>query len=259
MEARKRQRKQTPPLERCQKLLPQVPDRLPFGPGEELGYIVNLSGVYVGRISLEIGDRGSLGDAVIYPAHAHATTNSFFRKMSKVESRMTSYITPDGVVPLAMFSRSESDRAVRLEEASFDVAARAAEATLKVNSRHWTGKIGGGLPLQDVVSVVYFARSREVELGREYCTELYYGKRRWLVSGKVEAVQSVSTPAGPYRALKISGEAVREGPPAYSRRFTVWITDDEDRLPVRLTSPGRLGDIEVTVDHFKRGRRLVKG
>ena len=106
--------------------------------------------------------------------------------------------------------------------------------------------------------MVYFARSRQVELGGDYCIELYYGKRRWHITGKVLEKQSVSTPAGPYRAYKVSGVAVREGRPAYKRAFTVWISDDEDRLPVRLVSPGRLGEVELMIDHFKRGRRLVR-
>jgi len=243
---------------RCEQGLPQLKDRLPYGPGEELGFVINMSGVYVGRVNLQIGDRSASNGAVVYPTHALATTNSFFRQMSKVESRMTSFITPDGVVPVAMFSRSQSDRGVRLEEASFDRAARTVQASLNYNSRSWNGKIEAGLPLQDAISVVYFARSRQVELGGDYCIELYYGKRRWHITGKVLEKESVSTPAGPYRAFKVSGVAVREGRPAYQRAFTVWISDDEDRLPVRLVSPGRLGEVELTIDHFKRGRRLVR-
>jgi hypothetical protein len=247
-----------PALERCAAAIPQLDDRLPFGPGEELGYVISLSGVYVGRASLTVGERSSHGRHVVYPVYGQATTNTFFNKMSRMDSLQTSLVTPDGVFPLLMQSQARTDSATRDEEVQFDPEQRLARGWLRLRDHEWKGQAQGGQIVQDAVSIVYFARSRQVQPGQSYCTEIYYGKRLWVVRGQVGEVESVSTPAGPYRALRVLGEAVRDGEPRYSRSFTVWLTDDEDRLPVRLVSPSAYGEIEVRIDHFKRGRRLIR-
>ncbi|MBN2358625.1 MAG: DUF3108 domain-containing protein [Deltaproteobacteria bacterium] len=254
---RERARRNQGRLERCLCNPPQIADRLPFGPGEELGYVISIGGIYAGRVDLKIGASESLTDHLVYPATAHADTNSFFSKMSKVEGHQTSYFTPEGVIPLTMFARSHLGDVQRDESASFDIQRHTADATLVYPKREWRGTVEGGAPIQDVLSVVYFARSRELAEGQDYCVELYYGKRLWVVRGRVVGRELVSTPAGPYRALKITGEAARDGLPALVRPLTVWISQDDDRLPLQLTSPSAYGEIEVKIDQFRRGRRLV--
>ncbi|MFH1808911.1 MAG: DUF3108 domain-containing protein [Pseudomonadota bacterium] len=263
--ARPSPRRPAPGLQRCEVLIPQLDARLPFGPGEELGFVISLSGVYVGRASLTLGERSSHGSHVVYPAYGQASTNSFFTKMSKMESQQTSLVTPDGVFPLLMQSHARAETLTRQEEVRFDPGQHRAMASLRMEGtsssqqrRDWKGEAQGGQAVQDVVSIVYFARSRQVQPGASYCTEIYYGKRLWVVRGQVGEAESVSTPAGPYRAMPVRGEAVREGEPRYARQFTVWLTDDEDRLPVRLVSPTAYGEIEVRIDQFRRGRRLVR-
>jgi len=244
-------------IARCQDNPIQLSDRLPFGPGEELGYVISIGGVYAGRVDLKIGASETLADQLVYPANAHADTNSFFSKMTKVEGWQTTYFTPEGVTPLTFFARSMLGTVQRDESASFDVKKHTADATLIYPTSQWRGTIGGGAPIQDVLSVVYFARSRQLTEGQNYCVELYYAKRLWVVRGKVGGRELVSTAAGPYHALKITGEAVRDGLPALVRPLTVWVGVDEDRLPLQLTSPSAYGEVEVKIDQFRRGRRLV--
>lgn len=251
-------RPQLQPLQRCATPLPQLVGRLPFGPGERLGYIVKMGDVYVGRASLHFDQATPYGESWVYSVHGQAKTNSFFNKLSQVESRMTSLIDPNDVHPQAMYSRSISQRGERVEEARFDPQTHRVEASLSFAGRSWFGKAQSGQMMHDVLSVLYFARSRQMHSGQDFCSELYYGKRLWVIRGTLKKPQRLTTAAGPFSAWILTGIAEREGQPHYKRAFTMWLSDDDDRLPLRLESPSKYGDIVVEIDSFKRGRRLVR-
>lgn len=245
-------------LERCSITLPQVTGRLPFGPGEKLSYVVKLGDIYVGRASLNFDKASRYGSDWIYAVHGQTKTNSFFNQLSQIESRMTSLISPDKLHPLAMYSRSVSQRGERVEEARFIPDERRVEASLTWKKRNWFGGTRSGQLMQDVLSVLYFARSREFHENQDFCTELYYGKRLWVIRGKLHGQRSISTQAGAFSAWKLEAVAEREGQPHFKRKFSMWISADDDRLPLRLLAPSRYGEILVDIDGFTRGHRLQK-
>lgn len=247
-----------PTAPRCTR--PALPDagRLPFGPGEELDYIIHLAGVYVGRIHLKVAERETRGDQLSYPIHARATTNSFFRNLAKADSHMTTFVAPDGVVPIASFSRSEMPGGVRAEEVTFQPGTHRAEGSLKYGDRTWQTRKAAVLPLQDVLSIVYHVRGRVLEPGTTHCTEILYGRHLFIVEARVGTPQYLATVAGALPSIPLSAVARVDTVPGYRREFTVWLSTDDDRLPLRLTTPSSVGEIEVQIDGFKRGRRLVR-
>ena len=245
-------------LKRCSIALPQVNGQLPFGPGENLSYIIKLGDIYVGRASLHFDKASRYGNEWVYAIHGQAKTNSFFNKFSQVESRMTSLLSPDNVHPQAMYSRSISQRGERIEEARFIPEERRVEASLTWRERNWIGSSKGGQMIQDVLSVMYFARSRTFYENQDFCTELYYGKRLWVIRGTLQGQRSISTKAGSFNAWKLKAVAERDGRPHFKRRFSMWISADDDRLPLRLVAPSSYGEITVDIDGFTRGRRLKK-
>ncbi len=75
------------------------------------------------------------------------------------------------------------------------------------------------------------------------------GSRVWKNQITFEATEEIKTPLGKRKALRIAGVSnllrptLEIEPTRAPRTFTFWITDDADRIPIRITARTELGDV----------------
>ena len=83
-------------------------------------------------------------------------------------------------------------------------------------------------------------------------------RRLWRVDVKFVGTETVGSALGNRRAIKFDGQAYRARPnfeleanrPA--RTFTVWLSDDGDRVPLKVLAHTELGDVSVDLTDYTR-------
>jgi hypothetical protein len=80
----------------------------------------------------------------------------------------------------------------------------------------------------------------------------------WRVDLTYPGRDTVGTKQGNREAARLDGIAYRVNPDRTldetrpPRRFSVWLSDDADRVPLRVTATTELGDIEINLAEYQR-------
>ncbi|MEW5849723.1 MAG: DUF3108 domain-containing protein [Myxococcota bacterium] len=248
--------------EGCGKLaVPQLKERLPYGPGEALSYEVALNGAKAAQIDITLQDRVTEGGKVAYPAVVSAESSAVVSFWSRMKAELTTLIDPSRGLPLLMRSNTQADGRHYQEDVRFDGHTRQVEARTALNGKPWNGLFKSDADLVDALSILYYARSRDVQVGQPYCFDMYQGRVLWRIRGRVTGVEEVDTAAGPMKAFATSGVASivgRTGAANQARQYTAYMSADEDRIPVLLKTPTPIGEVVAKLVRFEQGRRLTR-
>lgn len=258
--------------------LPPLRERLPFGPGEVLSFDVALLGVRTAKVNVRVGERTEMDGVTTYPLQAQAKSDGFLELLGKFDARMVSFFDPRTLLPVRMVNRTTSHQAfsdapfLAREDGAFAPVAVGPAGPIggEVNARlqrsgpdlavDRKGRLKSNADVVDVLSVLYSLRSRELPSGQPFCFELYHRLRLWRVEGSIGDVELVRAPVGQRRARRLvatlSPGARSKEPP---RTVTMWIGDDEARLPVLVSAPmtDGVGQLELRLLSAQPGRRLV--
>jgi len=106
------------------------------------------------------------------------------------------------------------------------------ETNLKNNQRkHEENEIPGCVT--DVLSGIFYAASLPLKTGDSYAFSLNDGGPTVDVTLRVEARESVTTPAGTYNTIRVAPQAA-SGPVKDKGQIWIWYTDDANRIPVQM-------------------------
>jgi hypothetical protein len=252
-----------PPAEPpCHALTPaQLAGKLPYGPGEALSYDILLNGAGAGRLDIRMEDRVLEGGRLSYPARVSATSTTLVSIWAKLAADLVTYVEPDRTLPLRSSSTTRTDRYTYQEEMQYDRAAGTVTGNATFNGKKWNGKLSSDTDALDPLSLLFYARSRDLTVGQAYCMEMYQGQVMWRIRGKVTGLETVQTDAGPFQTFVTSGAASivgRQGAAAQTKTYTAYMTTDEDRIPVLLNAPTPWGAVTAKLVRFEQGRRLTR-
>ena len=101
-------------------------------------------------------------------------------------------------------------------------------------------------PLDDA-SFFYFARTIPLEVGASYDFHRYFLADRNPVTIRVLGRDSVSVPAGRFAAIAVRPIFKARGLFGQSGQATVWFSDDDARIPVRIRSRMSIGTLDLSL------------
>lgn len=133
-----------------------------------------------------------------------------------------------------------------LREAHFDMDRLSVETRDLLKKTSKTDPIGP--KTYDSLSIIYYIRSLDLEPGKTVHLDIYDAKRVWKGEVKVLRREEVSTPMGRFKTVVVQ-PVLRspDGKPPRAGDMTVWLTDDERRIPVMMTTKAKLGKITATL------------
>jgi len=100
----------------------------------------------------------------------------------------------------------------------------------------------------DTVAAVYLARSLDFKVGDTFRLEVFGGKSRYLVTIDVVGKESVTVRRKSYEAYKIIPKIAVLSKSGYAKRVrqaTAWITADDKRLPVKMSTQVFIGSVNI--------------
>lgn len=239
-------------------------------PGEQMQYRLSLRGVELASYHLAIGDITDLAGkrAIVVQGHARVTGLAVF--LATIDDRFTSWIDVATGQPLRFQVDEYASGSKRdIEHAVIDLAARDGDTvpvTFRLNDatpRPEPQKVSQPV-VWDYNAFLIALRSWEAAPGTTLAFEVFRSRFLWHVDVTVRGKDKLVTDLGELPALRIDGRSykldrkgARERDSA-ERHFTIWISNDEGRVPLAIKAATDYGDLKMQITDYQpgNGRRL---
>ncbi len=166
-----------------------------------------------------------------------ARCNHFFETFYPVRDTVSSLIDARGVYPL----RFEK----HLHEGSYhaDIKAIYNQTTHTLQTQDTVLDIEPFT--QDVLSAFYFIRTQKIDAGDTLDLAAVSGKKKYNLKVLCHGREDVEVPAGKFHTLVV--EPVLKGDELFKAKgkLTIWVTDDEAHVPVKMESKIPVGSIKA--------------
>jgi hypothetical protein len=228
-------------------------------PGESMSFEVRLGGVLLGEAALAVGQLGDFNGRRAITVHSKIGTTGAARLLRPIDDEATTIIDMDTGTPIrldthVLMSGQETTTTAIFSAGQVVVDVRRVGAASVQPFTFAFGK----LPTHDAHSAMADLRGWRPEVGASRTVWLVGGRRLWRVDLSYVGHASIATPDGNRDADRLDGTAYRVHPDQRiddsraPRRFSVWISTDADRVPLRVTAGMELGDVEITLAEYQR-------
>jgi hypothetical protein len=212
----------------------QEPPNAPLYLGETLRYTMTIMGVTGGELVLS-AKRVQWEGQPAYKFEMSALSNEFLSKIFLVRDYMASWVDPRPFQSLRFEMHTVEGKRVRDDLIEFDYAAGVAKRGGK--------EIALDGPTLDSLSSVYYIRTLDLNSGKPIEIDVI-SRKRFSLRVEMQGRETVATPVGTFRTIRIEPKIVRgEGLIGKGQNLVLWVTDDENKLPVQLRSKLKVGTL----------------
>ena len=219
------------------------PVKVGFGAGEKLVFSVQYGLVTAGEATLEVRNVATVRGRPAYRIVSDARTNDFFSKFYQVRDRYESYMDTTELYSLHYEKHVREGKFKRDEAVEFDQDAHLAkykDKTVPIPPR-----------AQDVLSALYYVRTLPLEPGQDIAIANHTDGKNYPLVVKVHGRERVKVDAGEFDCLVV--EPILRGPGVFTQkgRLTVWLTDDDVRMPVLMKSKVVIGHVAAVLKSYQ--------
>lgn len=215
--------------------LAQAPSLPPFPAGETLTYDVEWSIFTAGNVVAKLADpgHGAMPSEIITIARSQGFASLLF----KVQDTFDSFFEPRTLCSDRITKTIKENSRHREVDIVFNakrgVASRDERDLNSPNAPHKLAETKIPGCTEDIVTAFYFLRRHDLRVGQDVHMSLNDGGESHDVTVEVQARESIQTPIGNRLAFRLEPEIFGT---LYNKkgRLLVWISDDDQRLPLRL-------------------------
>ncbi len=211
---------------------PKLEGRPPFL-GETLRFAISVLGASGGELTLSAKET-QLDGRPAYKFEMSAISGEFLSKIFLVRDYLASWVDPKTFRSLRFEKHTVEGKRVRDDLIEFDYARKVAT------------RDGKPIPIEDStldsLSSVYYIRL--LDLDRPDPIQLtVVSKRMFPLSVVVQGRETLKTPAGTFKTIRIEPRSESDGLIGKGRNLILWLTDDERKMPVQLKSKLKVGTL----------------
>lgn len=228
---------------------------LPFARGEELVYQAEftrgpLRGIDVAEFHFQATSeqisRG-IDDAPVLHLTGDVASRGLFPRIAgfKFHQHVESVADSKPFTVLRTKKLDEQGKRVRKLEAEFNHETRQAK-WYEREPNPGSSTIEFSEPIQDVLTVIYFLRTRKLNVGDSFDVPVSDAGRIFRLSVKAVERKEINTVLGKVQAIRV--EPALFGDTALVRAkgtLSIWITDDDRRLPVKAQLKVDIGTFDI--------------
>ncbi len=235
-----------------------VPKDLPFGPGEELRYKLVWNHIPVGYFNVSVKPMTEVNGRKAWHFYLTIKTNGFADKIHKVRQFTDSYVSADLSRSLKYRSNQRQGKSRKDIDLEFDWDANEAKYLERIENDKKETELPS--PAVDPFAMFYALRMQKIDNNtKEINVNVSDGKK--FVNCKVDIVKldRVKVKGKKYNAyllepdlkdlhgiFKKSGDA----------KLQVWVSDDEEKVPVKVSSKVIVGRFYALLIEHKKGRSV---
>ncbi len=220
-----------------------------FEVGEYLKYRVHYGIIDAGIAELEVHGLAESQGRVAYKVSGKGRSVGLFSWFFEVKDYYESYIDTQQLVPLEFIRDVREGGYKAKEHAIFDP-----ENQLVYPKKEPKDTMRVPFGVQDLLSSFYYARNldfSDLKYGDEFPIVIYLNQETFPMNLKYVGKDEIKTDFGTFRCLSFrpmlqEGRVFKE-----EEGMTIWISDDENRIPVRVETEVLVGSIKMDLIGFK--------
>jgi len=219
---------------------------LSFGTGEKLEFKVRWGPIVAGSATMEISEIIEFKGRKCFRIISTAESNKFFSTFFKVRDRVESFMDKEGLYSLHFEKhiregKFKADRYVDFDQENH--IAIEEKDTIQVPPF-----------VQDVLSALYYVRTQPLEVGKSLFVDNHTDKKNYPIEVKVLRRERVEVEAGTFDCLVVEPILQASGIFEQKGSLTVWLTDDQKKMPVLMKSKVVIGSIATELKNYRLGR-----
>jgi hypothetical protein len=196
-------------------------DQDPIQIGEVLTYSVKIKGLPAGTQVTKVVEKTVLADRPVYRFRSERQTGSLLGKLYHFHDQTESYVTTNQLYPLKYVRTLEDQKYRAHVEVDFNHGEGTAQYTKNSENKALDIPIG----IQDDLSMLYFLRSKELQVGHTYGFPVIVKDQCEHVTLEILRREVIKTKAlGRVETLVLRT----------SHGYLMWLTNDERRIPVKI-------------------------
>jgi len=229
-----------------------------FNPGESMSYEVTLGGIVAGEAAISVGQPGEWNGHHALIVRSRAATAGAVDLVKHVVDDATTILDMDSGRPLQLDTLVEMDGKTTTASATF-TASKADITYSKEGEASRTQHVDfGSEAVHDTHSAMAQIRGWHATAGATKSVFIVGGKRLWRVDMTYVGEETIGSVLGNRKAVHLDGAGFRARANRTNetktplRTFSVWLSDDADRVPLKVVAHTELGDVTMTLTSYER-------
>lgn len=221
----------------------------PFKVGEKIEYAVKYFALEAGRFTFEVRPIKQIQNRPVFHFYVSAKSSSVFAWVYTLKDFAESFWDMKTQRPYLMKIYGEESRYIREVQTSFDWVKKKARYQAKIvevgkgldeEDKTWDLK---HMDAQDVVSSLYFLRTKKLELGKSYDFKVAERGKDILVRVQVLEEVMLSTKLGKFKTIVVKPTFSVDGAWKQKGDIKLWLTQDESKTPIQFEAKIKIGTI----------------
>lgn len=239
-----------------------------WNPGESMAFELTIGGVLAGEAQLAVGEVGVVDGHRRIRVRSRAATAGAVALVKKIVDEATTEIDVDSGRPISFATAVETDGTHTYARGTFVGNRAIAEYSHDPEAALGTTKPVekptryvvdfGKHDVYDAHAAMAAVRTWRPTVGDRRTLFVMGGRRLWRVDLAYKGTETIGTALGNRAVATFTGAAYRaradlsvEGGKA-QRTFTVYLSDDADRVPLRVVGQTELGDVVLELAEYNR-------
>jgi len=233
------------------------PQHFPFDAGEKEVYRASWNGMF-SVATAEIHTTPALVDGKkVYQVRVEAKTSRALDLIWKMRDTITSTFDAKALAPAHFnFSQRENSRVIDTD-AKYDHGAKRWAVNRQQNGKRTKIYQFDSDNTLDPITAIYLARSTDFKVGDRLYFKLFGGRYRYLLELFIEKKEPVELASGKfveaYRIIPRIQNTTKNGYAGRLNDAVIWISADQRRLPIKLSSKIVFGSVYLDLIEDKRG------
>ncbi|MBI5554763.1 MAG: DUF3108 domain-containing protein [Elusimicrobia bacterium] len=216
---------------------------VPFARGEKINYVVKWGFIVAGRAFLSVEPQVWNGKDV-YRIYSAAHSSGLIGSIYPVKDKSESIVSQEDFSSLSFYKYVNEGKYHQQEQMTFD----------QVNGKviYPDGAIDITKGTVDILASLYVVRLKSLEPGKEFTVKICNNKKNYELVVRVITRETVTVPAGEFNTIVVEPLLKQEGIFMHQGRLFVYLTDDQERIPVLLRSKIAVGSIIAAAERIQR-------
>lgn len=218
-----------------------------FTYGEELTYKVHYGWINAASVKIKVADKPTMVNGrETFRISAFGKTFKSFDWAFRVRDHFVSYVDARSIAPLKYYKKVEEDNYRDEDLVYYD---------------HENGKLKGSqenmdMPayVQDIISGSFYARTIDFEsasIGQSFPINIYLDQEIYDLKFKYLGKEVIKTDLGKVECYKLRPQLVVDRVFKDEDDMTIWISADENKVPMRVQAAIYVGSVKVSITKAK--------
>jgi hypothetical protein len=238
---------------------PSPTSTLGLTPGENMAFEVHLGGVLAGDAALAVGEIGQVDGHRAVVVTSRAQTTGAVALFKQIVDQATTTIDVDTGNPMRIDTLVEMGDKSYTAVSTFTGGRADVAVTKRGETRpqqvHFDFR---GKPAYDTHAAMAQLRGWRAPPGTRRTVWVVGGRRLWRVDLTFVGDETIGSALGNRHAVHLAGASYRARgdlgveTTAPARTFDVWLSDDADRVPLKVVAKTELGDVVMDLTEYNR-------